>query len=95
MQGQASADNVDPVLTDDPALPGAADPTRTFVVVPSPKLTAFLSGSLAVDGDGSGGASAGDTLHYSLVVSSVGGCSAAARASSSFRSASQARSSTT
>ena len=71
-QGTVSATGVDAVPTDDPALPGAADPTRTTVTRPTPALVAGLTGRLAVDADGSGGVSPGDTLAYSLSVSSVG-----------------------
>ena len=71
-QGTVSATGLDPVATDDPALPGAADPTRTTVTRPTPALVATLSGQLAVDADGSGGVSAGDTLAYSLTISSIG-----------------------
>ena len=71
-QGTVSATGVDAIATDDPALPGAADPTRTTVTRPTPALVAGLTGRLAVDADGSGGVSPGDTLAYSLSVSSVG-----------------------
>ena len=71
-QGTVSATGVDTVPTDDPALPGSADPTRTTVTRPTPALTASLTGRLVIDADGSGGVSAGDTLAYDLTVSSVG-----------------------
>ena len=61
-QGTVSATGLDAVRTDDPALPGSADPTRTTVTRPTPALTAALTGRLAVDADGSGGVSPGDTL---------------------------------
>jgi RHS repeat-associated protein/uncharacterized repeat protein (TIGR01451 family) len=70
--GQVSATGFDPVASDDPALPGLADPTRTTVVVPAPNLIASLSGRLHLDPDGNGFPSAGDTLRYELVVASVG-----------------------
>lgn len=60
------------VLSDDPALPGSADPTRTTVVRPQPALVAALTGQLAVDADGSGTVTPGDTLAYTLGISSVG-----------------------
>jgi RHS repeat-associated protein/uncharacterized repeat protein (TIGR01451 family) len=72
VQGALTADGFDPVLTDDPARPGLADATRTTVVVPVPNLTAFLTGRLHLDPDGSGFPSAGDTLRYELLVNSVG-----------------------
>lgn len=71
-QGTVAATGLDTVSTDDPALPGSADPTRTTVTRPTPALTAALTGRLAVDADGSGGVSPGDTLAYDLTVSSVG-----------------------
>lgn len=71
-QGTVSATGLEAVRTDDPALPGSADPTRTTVIRPTPALTAFLTGRLAIDADGSGGVSPGDTLAYDLTVSSVG-----------------------
>jgi RHS repeat-associated protein/uncharacterized repeat protein (TIGR01451 family) len=71
-QGVVSATGFDDVSTDDPALPGSADPTRTTVTRPTPALTASLTGRLAIDADGSGGVSPGDTLAYDLTISSVG-----------------------
>ncbi|HET9520076.1 MAG TPA: PKD domain-containing protein, partial [Candidatus Limnocylindrales bacterium] len=70
--GQVSADAFDPVPTDDPAVLGQANPTRTTVVVPVPNLTASLEGRLQLDPDGNGFPSAGDTLRYELIVASVG-----------------------
>ena len=71
-QGTVSATGLTTRPTDDPALPGAEDPTRTTVTRPTPALVAGLTGRLAIDADGSGGVSPGDTLAYSLSVSSVG-----------------------
>ena len=71
-QGTVSATGVGVVPSDDPALPGSDDPTRTTVTRPTPALTAALTGRLVIDADGSGGVSAGDTLGYDLTVSSVG-----------------------
>ncbi|NHA67339.1 RHS repeat-associated core domain-containing protein [Phycicoccus flavus] len=71
-QGAVRATGVPSVQTDDPVLPGAADPTRTTVIRPNPALTAYLTGSLAVDADGNGAVSPGDTLTYRTVVTSVG-----------------------
>lgn len=72
VQGTVTADGREDVRTDDPALPGPADPTRTTVVVPRPALAAFLTGRLAVDADGNGTLTPGDTVAYELVVNSVG-----------------------
>jgi RHS repeat-associated protein/uncharacterized repeat protein (TIGR01451 family) len=74
LEAQATVDaaDLDEVLSDDPALPGSADPTRTTVTRPQPALIAALTGQLAVDADGSGTVTAGDTLAYSLGISSVG-----------------------
>lgn len=71
-QGTVSADGFEAIQTDDPALPGPADPTRTTVTIPHPALTASLTGRLVVDADGNGVVSAGDTLAYGGTVSSVG-----------------------
>lgn len=71
-QGTLTATGMGEVLSDDPALAGAADATRTNVTRPMPALTAGLAGQLVIDADGSGGVSAGDTLAYRLDVSSVG-----------------------
>ncbi|MEO5662756.1 MAG: RHS repeat-associated core domain-containing protein [Nocardioides sp.] len=71
-QGSVSATGLGTVQTDDPALPGTMDPTRTTVTRPTPALIASLSGRLVIDADGSGGVSAGDTLAYDLSISSVG-----------------------
>lgn len=71
-QGSVSATGLGTLATDDPALPGLADPTRTTVTRPTPALIASLGGRLVIDADGSGGVSAGDTLAYDLSVSSVG-----------------------
>lgn len=70
--GEVSADGFDPVPTDDPALPGAADSTRTGIVVPRPALVAFLFGGLSVDADGSGTVTPGDTLAMTVSVDSIG-----------------------
>ncbi len=72
VSGQVSADGFEPVSTDDPALFGLANPTRTSVIVPVPNLIASLSGQLYLDPDGNGFPSAGDTLRYEVVVASVG-----------------------
>ncbi len=71
-QGTVSATGLTTVVTDDPALPGLTDPTRTTITRPTPALTAALTGHLVIDADGSGGVTAGDTLAYDLTVSSVG-----------------------
>lgn len=71
-QGTIAATGLPNQATDDPALPGSTDPTRTTVSQPRPALTAALGGRLVVDADGSGVVSPGDTLAYTLSVSSVG-----------------------
>ena len=71
-QGNVAATGLEAVVTDDPALPGAADPTRTTVTRPTPALVATLAGQIAVDADGSGNVSPGDTLAYTLSLSSIG-----------------------
>ncbi len=71
-QGTVSAEGFPARATDDVALPGASDPTRTGVVVPRPALAAYLTGMLAIDADGSGDLTAGDTLAYEFLTSSVG-----------------------
>lgn len=72
VQGTVSADGFPARATDDVALPGATDPTRTGVIVPRPALAAYLTGMLAVDADGSGDLTPGDTLAYEFLTSSVG-----------------------
>lgn len=72
VQGTVTADGFEPVLTDDPSQPGAADPTRTTVIVPTPNLVAYLTGELGIDRDGNGFPSPGDLLRYSLRIDSVG-----------------------
>ena len=71
-QGTLGATGHDARPTDDPALPGPADPTRTTVTVPVPALAATLGGRLVIDADGSGTVTPGDTLAYTLGTSSVG-----------------------
>ncbi|WP_299927059.1 RHS repeat-associated core domain-containing protein [uncultured Nocardioides sp.] len=71
-QGTVLAAGSEAIPTDDPALPGSQDPTRTTVTRPQPALTASLGGRLVVDADGSGGVSPGDTLAYEIGISSVG-----------------------
>lgn len=72
MQGAVRATGAESVRTDDPVLPGSADPTRTTVISPNPALSAYLSGSLAVDADGNGVVTPGDTLGYRATITSVG-----------------------
>ncbi|HET9347339.1 MAG TPA: RHS repeat-associated core domain-containing protein [Candidatus Limnocylindrales bacterium] len=71
-QGAIEADGFDPVLSDDPAFLGLANPTRTTVVVPTANLIVSLDDRLLLDPDGNGFPSAGDTLRYELVVASAG-----------------------
>jgi uncharacterized repeat protein (TIGR01451 family) len=72
-QGQArSAEITTPVLTDDPAKPGAADPTVTPVVAGPPVLTATKRDELISDADGNGTPSPGDRLRYEIVLANSG-----------------------
>lgn len=71
-QGTVSADSQAEVLTDDLTLPGPADPTTTPIIRSFAALSGLLSGRLAIDADGNGVVSAGDTLGYRLEVNSVG-----------------------
>ncbi len=66
VQGAVSADHPGGVLTDDPDVFGVADPTVTRIVVPKPVITTGLTVGLAVDADGSGTATAGDTVTYTV-----------------------------
>jgi uncharacterized repeat protein (TIGR01451 family) len=74
-QGALTSTELAAVLTDDPALGGASDPTRTAVTA-APQLVAEKVAELSVDGDGDGQVSPGDTLEYAVVVRNVGNTSA-------------------
>ncbi len=74
-QGAVASDQLPGVLTDDPAVGGAADPTVTALTA-APRLTSELTDTLAVDADGNGSPSPGDTLEYRAVVRNAGNTSA-------------------
>ena len=57
--------------TDDPALPGPADPTLVPVAA-TPDVTASKDDFLLVDGDGDGVAAPGDTIRYTVVITNGG-----------------------
>jgi RHS repeat-associated protein/uncharacterized repeat protein (TIGR01451 family) len=63
-QGTVSSATLPVVLTDDPAAPGASDPTVTAVVPVTPTLQASLWDVLLIDADQNSVPSAGDTLRY-------------------------------
>ncbi|HET9767242.1 MAG TPA: Calx-beta domain-containing protein, partial [Thermoanaerobaculia bacterium] len=70
-QGRVTGLPNGPVLTDDPALPGAEDPTVTPLAA-VPVLAASKTDALATDADLDGHASPGDTLRYQIVVTNTG-----------------------
>ncbi len=70
-QGQVSGLPAGPVLTDDPALPGTADPTVTPVAA-VPVLSASKRDVLQTDADGDGIASPGDTVRYDFTIANTG-----------------------
>lgn len=72
VQGTVTATGVDPVLTDDPAESGDADPTTTPLLSGTPVLLAVLDDELIVDADRDGEPSAGDTLRYVAQVEVLG-----------------------
>ena len=74
-QGSVSSIELPAILTDDPALGGAVDPT-VIPVSAAPRLLLEKSDALAVDADGDGGASPGDTLSYTLLLRSLGNTAA-------------------
>ncbi|HKP89478.1 MAG TPA: RHS repeat-associated core domain-containing protein [Thermoleophilaceae bacterium] len=59
-------------FSDDPSEPGSADPTVTELT-PVPRLSASKTDSLAVDADGNGVASPGDTIRYQVHVANTSG----------------------
>gem|GEM_PF-979990 len=63
------------VLSDDPAAGGSADPTVTAITA-SPRLIAEKTAALAVDADGDGQPSPGDTLAYTVTVRNAGNTAA-------------------
>ncbi len=70
-QGTLTSNELPPVLTDDPSRPGPADPTVTAVTA-APVLTASKTATLAIDADGNGVPSPGDTLLYEITVTNSG-----------------------
>ena len=74
-QGSVASAELPAVLTDDPAVGGTADPTVTAITA-APRLTAELTDALAVDADGNGSPSPGDTLEYRLLLRNSGNTSA-------------------
>jgi fibro-slime domain-containing protein/uncharacterized repeat protein (TIGR01451 family) len=74
-QGEARATGLGPVLTDDPAADGPANPTVTHVTA-TPVLVVEKSATLAVDADADSAASPGDTLLYTIRVKSTGNTAA-------------------
>ena len=64
------------VLTDDPTLPGTADPT-VIPVVAAPAITALKTVALVVDVNGDGLVNPGDTLQYTVVITNAGNQNAA------------------
>ncbi len=77
VQGAVDSDLMPSTLTDDPALPGGADPTVTTVTA-TPRLVASMVDVLVVDADGNGDPSPGDTLEYRVELASLGNVSALA-----------------
>lgn len=68
--GLVTSAELPPVPTDDPSLPGLADPTRTPVFA-SPALLARKTAEL-IDLDGDGVATAGDELGWSIAIDVTG-----------------------
>lgn len=65
------------VLTDDPSLPGAADPT-VLAVTSAPGVIATLSAGLITDINSDGQVGPGDTVQYTSVISNPGSQDASA-----------------
>ncbi|QQR75320.1 MAG: DUF11 domain-containing protein [Holophagales bacterium] len=74
-QGSVSSIELPAILTDDPAVGGAVDPTAVPVSA-APRLLLEKSDALAVDADGDGVASPGDTLSYTLLLRNLGNTAA-------------------
>ena len=72
-QATVSSPGLTDLLTDDPAVPGLADPTLTTVSLPIPVLDVTLAGALVGDANGDGIPGPGDTLRYTSEISNVGG----------------------
>ena len=74
-QGTVTSDQLPAVLTDDPEMGGDSDPTVTLVVA-MPRLVAEKTDALALDADGDGVTSPGDTLAYTVTVGNLGNTAA-------------------
>ena len=74
-QGVVHSNEMPTVFTDDPGTPLPADPTATPVAV-APRLSASKRATLAVDADGNGSPSSGDTLLYQITLVNGGGAAA-------------------
>ncbi len=76
-QGTVTSAELPAVLTDDPDLGGAADPTVTMIVA-APRLVVAKTDALVVDADGDGVPSPGDSLQYTVTSVNLGNTSATA-----------------
>lgn len=74
-QATVMGDGMQPVLSDDPSLPGASDPTVTLVDPDGPKLRHTLRDSF-VDNDSSGSVTPGDLVRFTAKVTNTGRSSA-------------------
>ena len=74
-QGSVESAELPAVLTDDPDVAGAADPTVTPVIA-APRLMASKIDALVVDADGDTVPSPGDTLRYEIRLSNLGNTAA-------------------
>ncbi len=74
-QGSVASIELPTILTDDPAVGGAVDPTIVPVSA-APRLLLEKSDALAIDADGDGVASPGDTLSYTLLLRNLGNTAA-------------------
>ena len=74
-QGSVTSD-APTVSTDDPGLPGAAEPTVILFAGVTPALTATLTDALQVDGGTPGQVDPGDTLRYTVVITEANGVAA-------------------
>ena len=70
-QGTVTSAELPAVLTDDPDVPGRQDPTVTTLVA-APRLAAAKVDQLAVDADGDGVPSPGDTIGYTITIANAG-----------------------
>lgn len=74
-QGRVASDQRPVVLTDDPAVAGNSDPTRTTIVA-APLLRASKTATLLIDADANGSPSPGDTLLYQVRITNSGNTAA-------------------